>query len=62
MAKVNITAQLDDKGLADLKKKLEKVAVDNKTEIAITPVGFEQINSQVNDLDLSLSILDASLK
>ena len=62
MAKVNITAQLDEAGLSDLKKKLKTIAADNKTDVVLAPVGFEQINSQLDDVDLSLSILDASLK
>lgn len=62
MAKVNITAQLDEAGLSDLKKRLRQIAADNKTDVQVTPVGFEQINSQVNDVDLSLQILDAALK
>ncbi len=62
MAKVNITAQLDESKLLELKKKLKSVARDNKTDILVAPVGFEKINSQLNDVDLSLSILDASLK
>lgn len=62
MAKVNITAQLSGESLAELRNKLKQVAIDNKTDIQIAPVGFEKINSQLNDVDLSLSILDASLK
>lgn len=62
MAKVNITSQLDEAGLDDLKKRLKQIAADNKTDIQVVPVGFEAINSQVNDVELSLSILDAALK
>lgn len=62
MAKVNITAQLGETGLDDLKKRLKQIAADNKTDVQVVPVGFEAINSQVNDVDLSLSILDAALK
>lgn len=62
MAKVNITAQLDETGLEDLKKRLKQIAADNKTDVQVVPVGFEAINSQVNDVELSLSILDAALK
>lgn len=62
MAQVNITAQLDEAGLDDLKKRLKQIAAENKTDVQVTPVGFEAINSQVNDVDLSLSILDAALK
>ena len=62
MAQVNITAQLDEKGLSDLKQRLMDIARENKTDILLAPKGFEQINSQLDDVDLSLSILDASLK
>ena len=62
MAKVNITAQLDETGLEDLRKRLKQIAADNKTDVQVVPVGFEAINSQVNDVELSLSILDAALK
>lgn len=62
MTQVNITAQLDEAGLDDLKKRLKQIAAENKTDVQVTPVGFEAINSQVNDVDLSLSILDAALK
>lgn len=62
MANVNITAQLDEEGLDDLKKRLKQIAADNKTDIQVVPVGFEAINSQVDDVDLSLQILDAALK
>lgn len=62
MAKVNITAQLDEKGLTDLSRRLKKVAKDNKTDVSVAPVGLEKIISQVGDADLSMQILDASLK
>lgn len=62
MAKVNITAQMDGKSFDDLRSKIRQIAIDNKVDIAVAPVGFEAINSQVNDVDLSMSILDASLK
>ncbi|MEG2067706.1 MAG: phage tail tape measure protein [Tannerellaceae bacterium] len=62
MAKVNITAQLDEKGLTDLKTRLKQVVKDNKADIDIAPVGMEKIISQVGDADLSMQILDASLK
>lgn len=62
MAQVNITAQLDETGLEDLKERLKQIAAENKTDIQVVPVGFERINSQVDDVDLSLQILDAALK
>lgn len=62
MAKVNITAQLDEKGLTDLRTRLKQVVKDNKADIDIAPVGLEKIISQVGDADLSMQILDASLK
>ena len=62
MAQVNITAQLDEDGLKDLKSRLREIADENKTDIQVVPVGFERINSQVNDVELSLQILDAALK
>lgn len=62
MAAVNLTAQLDEKGLSDLKQRVKKIALDNKTEIEVAPVGFEKIISQVGDTEASLKILDASMK
>jgi len=62
MAKVNITAQLEGVEYDDMLKKMKAVADKNKVDIALTPVGFESINSQINDVDLSMEILDASLK
>ena len=62
MSKVNLTAQLDEKGLADLSARLKQVARDNHTDITIAPVGLEKIISQVGDAELSINILDTALK
>lgn len=62
MAKVNITAQLDEKGLSGLSKQLKQVAIDNQTDISVAPVGLEKIISQVGDTETSIDILDAALK
>ncbi len=62
MAKVNITAQLDKKGLTDLEGKIKGIAKDNKFDIGVAPGAFEQIISQTEDVDMSLDVLDAALK
>lgn len=62
MAKINVSAQLDKKGLAELSNKIRQIAVDNNTDITVAPAGFEKINAQVHDTDLALSILNASMK
>lgn len=62
MAKVNVTAQLDETGLADLSERIKRITADNKADISIAPVGFEQIISQVGEVDRSLEILDAVQK
>lgn len=62
MSKVNLTAQLDEKGLADLSARLKQVARNNHTDITIAPVGLEKIISQVGDAELSINILDTAFK
>lgn len=62
MAKINITAQLDEKNLADLKKKIQGIAKENHFDMAEAPAGFEKILSQLGDVEASLPILDAAMK
>lgn len=62
MAKVNVSTQLDEKGLAGLGRRIQQVAKDNHADIAIAPAGFQKIVTQVRDTELSLQILDASMK
>lgn len=62
MAKINITAQLDDKSLSELRGKLVKIAKDNKVDIVSAPDGFEKILSQLGDVEQSLPIFDAAIK
>ncbi len=62
MAQVSLSARLDPDGIATLKKRLVQIASENKTDILLAPAGFEKINARVNDTELSLTLLDASLK
>ena len=62
MSKINITAQLDDKSLSELRGKLVKIAKDNKVDIVSAPDGFEKILSQLGDVEQSLPIFDAAIK
>lgn len=62
MAKVNITAQLDERGLANLESKIKNIASANKFDIGVAPGAFEQIISQTADVEMSLDVLDAALK
>lgn len=62
MAKVNITAQLDEKSLAAVSEQVKKITKDNKADITLAPVGFEKIISQVGEVETSLQILNATQK
>lgn len=62
MAKLNMTAKLDEKGLEGLQTKLRTIAKDNSADVVLMPAGFEEILTQTGNVDTSLQILDASLK
>lgn len=62
LAKVNVTAQLDPKGLSDLESQIASVSRANKSSVLSAPVAFEKIISQTNDVAMSLDVLNAAQK
>lgn len=61
MAKINTTAQLSSSKLTSLRDKLMDMGRNTGTDLKLVPDAFEKINSQINDVEKSTSILEASL-
>ncbi|MBU2526160.1 MAG: phage tail tape measure protein [Bacteroidetes bacterium] len=62
MAKINTTAQLSDKDLNGLRKKLISIGRDTNADLNRVPDAFEKILSQTEDVSLSVDILEQALK
>lgn len=62
MARINVTARLDDRGLAELAGQLRQIARKNRADMAAAPDGFGKILAQVGDTEQALSVLDAAMK
>lgn len=62
MAKINTTAQLSEKDLNKLRKRLISIGRDTGTDLNTVPDAFEKILSQVEDVDLATQILESTLR
>lgn len=62
MARLKVSAQLDEKEYHALLQQMKATGKKHKVDIAVVPGGFEAIYNEVKDVDLSMQILDASLK
>ena len=62
MAQANLTAGLDEKGLAAISDRVKAVVRKNKGDLSAAPAGMNAILTQVRDVDVALDILDQSLR
>lgn len=62
MAEINATTQLGEKGLAALKDKLIDIGKNSGGNFARVPKSFEAINSTLDNVGLSLDVLETSVK
>lgn len=60
IAAINVTAQLNENGLAQMSDKIIEITKKNHADIRIAPVGFEKIISQTGDLEMSYDILNST--
>lgn len=62
MSKINATAQLPQKELDKLSRKIRTVGTDVGMDLSKIPDAYEKIISQTGDVELSTSILESALK
>lgn len=62
MAQVNITTLLEGEELDNLRQRIREVADEFGADASSAPLGFDLINSQLNDIDKSMNVLQASIK
>lgn len=62
MAQANLTAGLDEKGLASMSDRIKAVVRKNKGDLSAAPAGMSTILTQVKDVDVALDVLDQSLR
>lgn len=62
MAQANLTAGLDEKGLAAMSDRVKAVVRKNKGDLSAAPAGMNAILTQVRDVDVALDVLDQSLR
>lgn len=62
MAKINATAQLPTETLGKLKTRLKDIGSQSGGNFELMPSAYEKILSQTNDVNLSLDVLETSVK
>ncbi|GEM_PF-5585422 len=62
LAQIRVTTRLDEEGMENVRTQLREMAQSNQADILTLPGGFEKIYTQVKDVDLSMQVLEASLK
>ena len=62
ISKINVTAQLDPESREQMARDIKEIARKNKVDVSVAPDAFEQIISQVEDVELTKQIFDQTLK